>query len=138
MLPFSLERGATLPSRKTAQAAGLDLYASADATVPPRGSVRVETGVRVQIPGGFFGAVRGRSGLAFHHGIVAFEGTIDPDYTGTISVMLVNWTDEAYEIKAGERVAQLVVMPFLNMIPVVENTLRATERGEGGFGSTGK
>lgn len=138
MLPFSLASGATLPSRGTAQAAGLDLYASADANVPARGRVAVETGVQVQIPPGFFGAVRGRSSLAFRSGIVAFEGTIDADYRGNISVLLINHSDDVYEIKTGERVAQLVVVPCINMIPVVQNTLHATDRGGGGFGSTGR
>lgn len=138
MIPFCVSRDATLPTRGTTQAAGLDLYASADAIVPPRGQKEVSTGVSVQIPNGFFGSIRSRSGLAFKSGIFAFDGTIDADYRGEIRVLLLNHSDNIYEIKSGERIAQLVIMPFLAMKPFAVEQLALSERGCEGFGSTGK
>lgn len=122
------------PTYGSARAAGLDLRAAESLVLYGRQSVR--TGLRVEIPPGHVGLVRGRSGWAFKRGIFAFEGTIDEDYRGEIAVLLVNY-GEPVRIDRGERIAQLVVTPvvrcWLERVP----DLGDTARGSGGFGSTG-
>lgn len=133
---------ARMPTKGSRHAAGWDLYALEDAEVPFRSSVKLRTGIHVSIPVGFEGQVRARSslgskGLILPHSI----GTIDSDYRGELFV-LVTWIGEgdSYVVRAGERIAQLLITP----IPVVEfievgfEELGETDRGEGGFGSTGR
>lgn len=119
-------------------AGGIDLRANRHATVHGGATEEVSTGLRVEIQPGYVGLVRGRSGLAFRHDVWAFEGTIDSDYRGTVMVKLVNRRGSPFELRRGDRIAQLVIVPVARCVlaPVAE--LSATARGEGGFGSSGR
>jgi len=134
--------GLPLPAYATESAAGLDLRAAVTAatTLAPGERVAVPTGFRFEIPVGFEGQVRPRSGLALRHGVTVANapGTIDSDYRGEVAVLLVNLSREPFEIRRGERVAQLVVAPVARVVLEEAVSLAATERGEGGFGSTGR
>jgi dUTP pyrophosphatase len=131
-----------LPKYETEGAAGMDLRAflETDLTIPPLGRVKIPTGLRIEIPAGFEGQVRPRSGLAIKTGITVLNspGTIDSDYRGDLDVILINLGAESVIIKDGERIAQLVIAPVCRVIPLVADTLSCTDRGSGGFGSTGE
>lgn len=137
-----LRPDAQLPEYASSGAAGLDLQACLDAPleVPAGGRVAVPTGLAVELPPGHEGQVRPRSGLARRHGLTVLNapGTIDEDYRGELVVLLVNLGDRACTIEPGERVAQLVVAPVARARVVEVGALGATERGAGGFGSTGR
>tara|TARA_B110000008_G_scaffold84252_1_gene86066 strand:- start:8022 stop:8567 length:546 start_codon:yes stop_codon:yes gene_type:complete len=126
-----------VPSRQTPGAAGFDLKSSEDATVPPRGTAIVDTGISVALPSGYYGRIAGRSSLAFRHDVTAFEGTIDEDYRGPIKVKLFNHSDTPYNIQDRERIAQMIIQNYV--VPNMElvATLVPTARNMGGFGSTG-
>ena len=129
---------ACLPTRGSDGAVGYDLYSSEAATVPCQaGRALVGTGIALSIPDGLYGRVAPRSGLAVKHCINVGAGVIDPDYTGEIKVVLFNHGEKDFEIKKGDRIAQLVLerceTPPIEEISIVEDT----ERGSGGFGSTG-
>ncbi len=134
-----LHAAATLPTRGSAHAAGLDLYAIEDATLEARGGrAAVRTGLSVAIPVGFYGRVAPRSGLAVKHGLDVLAGVIDSDYRGEIMCALVNHGAAALELKAGERVAQLIIEAIAMPRAVwADDALDETARGAGGFGSTG-
>ena len=130
---------ATVPTHGSDGAVGYDLYSSEDAVVPNQaGRALVGTGITVVLPPGVYGRVAPRSGLAVKHCINVGAGVIDPDYTGEIKVVLFNHGMEDFEIKKGDRIAQLVLerceTPPIEEINIVEDT----ERGSGGFGSTGQ
>lgn len=130
-----------LPQYETAQAAGLDVWANIteSITLGPLERALVPTGLFIELPEGYEMQVRPRSGLAAKHGLslVNAPGTIDPDYRGEIKVILVNLSNTPYELKPGERVAQLVVSQFTRVEWEPVEELGETERGTGGFGSTG-
>jgi dUTP pyrophosphatase len=128
---------ARLPSRGSARAAGLDLCAIERVTLAPGARAAVRTGLAVAIPEGFYGRVAPRSGLAVRHGIDVLAGVIDSDYRGEILCALVNHGTEAFEIEPGAHVAQLVVESIATPEPAWAEDLEETERGAGGFGSTG-
>ena len=136
-----LTEEATLPSRAHEGDAGLDLYAAEGATLGPGERASVGTGVALEIPDGHAGLVLPRSGLAARHGIalVNAPGLIDPGYRGEVRVLLLN-TDrtEPFEIAPGDRIAQLLVTPFPAARPVETHELSVSERGNGGFGSSGR
>jgi dUTP pyrophosphatase len=132
-----LHSEARLPSRGSARAAGLDLCAIERVTLAPGARAAVRTGLAVAIPEGFYGRVAPRSGLAVRHGIDVLAGVVDSDYRGEILCALVNHGTEAFEIEPGARVAQLVVEAIATPEPAWANDLEETERGAGGFGSTG-
>ena len=130
---------AIMPTRGSDGAVGYDLYSSEDAVVPCQaGRALVGTGITLSIPDGLYGRVAPRSGLAVKHCINVGAGVIDPDYTGEIKVVLFNHGEKDFEIKKGDRIAQLVLerceTPHIKEISIVEDT----ERGSGGFGSTGQ
>lgn len=130
---------AIVPTRGSDGAVGYDLYSSEDAIVPNQaGRALVGTGITVVLPQGVYGRVAPRSGLAVKHCINVGAGVIDPDYTGEIKVVLFNHGMNDFEIKKGDRIAQLVLerceTPPIEEISIVEDT----ERGSGGFGSTGQ
>ena len=142
---FRVRPSAVIPHYATQGAAGLDLSADLDAPVvlEPLGRARIPTGLIVALPPGHEGQVRPRSGLAAKHGITVVNapGTIDEDYRGELAVLLVNLSNVPFTIAHGERIAQLVVAPVVQVgIEVWENLsdLGTTTRGEGGFGSTGR
>jgi len=129
---------AVIPQKATPQSAGYDLHSVEDLTIYPSMRRTVSTGLRIQIPVGFEGQVRPRSGLAFAHGITVLNapGTIDSDYRGVLQVILVNHGQMPYSISKGDRIAQIVFSPVA-YLDWDENELNETERGFGGFGSTG-
>lgn len=131
-----------LPAYATEHAAGLDLRAAVDAelVLAPGQRAAVPTGLRLEIPPGFEGQVRPRSGLALAHGVTVANapGTIDADYRGELRVILVNLGDHPFAIRRGERVAQLVLAPVARAELVESDSLGGTARGPGGFGSTGR
>ena len=136
-LKIALDPGAYMPTRAHDFDGGLDLYATRDAWIRPQSSVFFDTGVHVQVPRGMVGLVRSRSGLMRRHETQT-DGTIDADYTGSIGVTLFNHGKRSLLIKAGDRIAQLVIVPCLLPKVVVVDKLEETERGAGGFGSTGR
>ena len=133
---------ANTPTRSSNQAAGYDLYADIqeNVCVAPHTSVKIPTGLALEIPEGYFGAVYARSGLACKESLRPANcvGVIDADYRGPVMVVLHNDSEQAREITPGERVAQLVIMPFLPVLFKEVDDLTQTIRGEDGFGSTGK
>lgn len=130
-----------LPHYQTRGAAGLDLHAAlaAPVSIPPLGRAKIPTGLAIAIPDKFEGQVRPRSGLAARTGVTVLNspGTIDSDYRGEVLVLLVNLSDTAVTIAPLERIAQLVIAPVARAELVVTESLAATERGGGGYGSTG-
>lgn len=137
-----LQDNAVLPTRGSNQAAGYDLYACLDdekLTIAPQHTVLVGTGLAVAIPDGYFGAIFARSGLASKKGLRPANcvGVCDSDYRGEYKVALHNDSDSDQIITNGERIAQLVVLPYLPVAFELVDSLDNTERGDGGFGSTG-
>jgi len=130
---------ARVPERKSDGAAGADLFAAEEKTIYPGCRDVVWTGLRMEIPYGFEGQIRSRSGLALKHGVIVLNapGTIDSDYRGEVGVILGNYGHAPYEIEIGDRIAQIVIasVPVDSFIEVEE--IDETERGSGGFGSTG-
>lgn len=131
-----------LPAYQTPASAGMDLRARLDASMLLRPMQRalVPTGLRIELPVGYEAQIRPRSGLALKHGITVLNspGTIDADYRGEIQVLLVNLSDTAFEIKPGERIAQMVVARHERVQWDEAAVLSDTERGAGGFGHTGR
>lgn len=132
--------GLPLPSYATAGAAGMDLVAAViePMVLPPGGRALVSTGLVIELPRGYEGQVRARSGLALKHGICLANGigTIDEDYRGEVAVILANAGSEPFTVERGMRIAQLVVAPVTRAI-WVEGEPSETKRGTGGYGSTG-
>jgi dUTP pyrophosphatase len=139
-MPLVLSEGASLPSYATAGAAGMDLRCSEEFELQPMERKLVSTGVRIAVPEGYEGQVRPRSGLAIRHGIsmVNSPGTIDSDYRGELRLILINFGSEAVQFNKGDRIGQLVLCPVAKAVLKVVSELEETQRGEGGFGSTGK
>lgn len=131
--------GLDLPTYATQGAAGMDVVSAEDVTLAPGARHAVATGLSMAIPQGFEIQVRPRSGLAFKHGISVpnAPGTIDSDYRGELKVILINHGTEEFAIARGDRVAQLVLAPVVKAAWDEVEELDATERGSGGFGSTG-
>lgn len=130
-----------LPERATSHASGVDLRAAVDGdvTLAPGERALIPTGIRIAVPPGYEAQVRARSGLAVRNGIalVNAPGTIDADYRGEIQAILVNHGQEAFTIRRGDRIAQLVIVPVVLCELELADELPETERGDGGFGSTG-
>lgn len=131
---------AVIPTRGSEKAAGYDLYATANYDIAPHSTIKVGTGISIALPDNSFGAIFARSGLATKKGLRPANcvGVCDSDYRGEYIVPLHNDTDEMMSIEAGERIAQLIVMPFIPVEFEEVDELDETERGAGGFGSTGK
>lgn len=129
---------AILPRRAHTADAGFDLFSPITKTVPPHGSIFIDTGVRVLIPEGYVGFLKSKSGLNAKAGITT-EGVIDAGYTGTIGVVFRNNSDRPYEVSCGDKITQLVILPLPSVeLEVVKDFETSTDRGNGGFGSTGK
>ena len=130
-----------LPAYATAQSAGLDLMAAIDGeiTLAPGARQLIPTGLSIALPAGYEAQVRPRSGLALKHGITVLNspGTIDADYRGEVKVLLINHGAENFVLKRGDRIAQMVVAPVARIAWNAVETLDETERGAGGYGSTG-
>ena len=134
---IKLDEGANV-SRAHDLDAGLDLYAREAKVIPARGSVPFDTGVHVEMPRGAMGLVLPKSGLNVNYSVVASVGVIDAGYTGSIVAKLYNHSKVEYEVKAGDKICQLVFVPIFTPVLEVVDELEDTERGNGGFGSTGR
>uniref|UniRef100_A0A3B5MM53 Deoxyuridine 5'-triphosphate nucleotidohydrolase n=1 Tax=Xiphophorus couchianus TaxID=32473 RepID=A0A3B5MM53_9TELE len=139
VLRFSkLSDFATTPTRGSAKAAGYDLYSAYDYSIGPLDKAIVKTDIQIAVPHGCYGRVAPRSGLAAKHFIDVGAGVVDEDYRGNVGVVLFNFGKETFEVKKGDRVAQLVCEKICYPDLVEEETLDETVRGAGGFGSTGR
>lgn len=126
---------AQIPTRGTKEAAGLDLYALEDCYIGNSAAVR--TGIMVDVPDGLYGKVEARSGTSFKNDIETGAGVIDSDYRGELKVKLYNFGNRIYKINKGERIAQLIIQPYIKMDPVEGEIDTDTARGSNGFGHTG-
>ncbi|XP_029899875.1 deoxyuridine 5'-triphosphate nucleotidohydrolase, mitochondrial [Myripristis murdjan] len=133
-----LSEHATPPTRGSAKAAGYDLYSAYDYSIGPMDKAIVKTDIQIAVPRGCYGRVAPRSGLAAKHFIDVGAGVVDEDYRGNVGVVLFNFSKETFEVKKGDRVAQLVCERICYPDLVELETLDETERGAGGFGSTGR
>ena len=140
VLNVVLSKGAVAPFYATTGAAGLDLRSTEEVTLEPMERKLVSTGLQIAVPEGFEAQVRPRSGLALKHGIalVNSPGTIDSDYRGEIGIIVINLGQSVVKLARGERVAQLVIAPVVRVEVKVVETIEDTDRGAGGFGSTGE
>lgn len=136
-MKIKLDSGAFVPVRAHDTDAGADLRSPVDALVPPRGSRVIDTGVHIQLPHGYAGMLKSKSGLYVWHGITS-EGVIDEGYTGSIKAKLYNHSDEYYAIERGDKITQLVLVPCEYVDFEVVDKLDDSERGCDGYGSTGK
>jgi dUTP pyrophosphatase len=129
-----------LPQYITEGAAGLDIYAAEDALVQNGSVSLVSTGLYMEIPFGYEAQIRCRSGLALKHGLMMVNGigTIDSDYRGEIKIIFTNCTDVPYQIKKGDRIAQMVFCKYMKAEFIETSELESTKRSEGGFGSSGR
>ena len=134
-----LREGAHIPQKAHEDDAGFDLYASEDFTLKAHGFGCVPTALSIELPNGYEAQVRPRSGLAAKYGVTVLNapGTIDAGYRGEIKVILINHGDEDFEITAGMRIAQMVISPVWSACYVESAFLAGSDRGEGGFGSSG-
>lgn len=131
-----------MPEKAHDADAGFDLFSPADFVVGPTivnqvGSATIDTGVHIAIPFGYVGMIKSKSGLNVKHGLTA-EGVVDSGYTGSIKVKLYNHSDTPYEIHKGDKITQLVILPVPFVKLSLVDSLEETERGAGGFGSTGR
>lgn len=147
-MKVKLDDGAFLPERAHESDAGYDLRTPIDAFVGATktdhffkqtriGSATIDTGIHVEIPKGYVGFLKAKSGLNVNHGIIG-EGVIDAGYTGSIKVKLYNLSDRGYEFKRGDKIIQLVILPILTPELEQVDSLKETDRGSNGFGSSGK
>tara|TARA_B100000900_G_scaffold328837_1_gene289157 strand:+ start:578 stop:1024 length:447 start_codon:yes stop_codon:yes gene_type:complete len=131
-----------LPKYETSLSAGMDLYANIEETIvlKPGQRALIKTGLFIALPENFEAQIRPRSGLSYKNGITVLNspGTIDADYRGEVGVILINLSDESFKIENGERIAQMVIAPYVKAKWSEVKELTTTNRGEGGFGSTGK
>lgn len=135
-MKITLDRGATIPTRAHELDAGYDLYSRTDAVIPPHSAWIFDTGVHFQIPAGFVGFVKSKSGLNVKSGLLS-TGVIDSGYTGSVVVKLYNHSAQEVTITKGQKISQIVFLPiFTPSLEIVDN-LETTARGNNGFGSTG-
>lgn len=132
-----LDPRATLPARGSSQAAGLDIYCLDEVAIEPKQRALVRTGLAVAIPEGYYGRVAPRSGLATKQGLDVLAGVIDSDYRGELSCLLLNTGDETIHLPAQSKICQLIVERIITPTAVWADEISDTERGSGGFGSTG-
>ena len=130
---------AYLPKKAYEHDAGLDLFSVEDVIIPAKGTINVNIGLKLAfLDEGYWFKIESRSGLAFKHDIIAFQGVIDNNYRGNIGVKLFNFSDKDYQVKAGDRVAQIVIYYENNDFSIEWGKVVNTNRGNGGFGSSGK
>jgi len=128
---------ATTPTFGSKHSAAMDFYSCQDVELQPGDYTLVETGIVVEIPEGYWGNIRDRSGLAAKHAIHTLAGVIDSDYRGEIKIVLINLSKETYNIKIGDRIAQMIISKHESPMLEEVSELEDTDRGEGSFGSTG-
>lgn len=132
-----LDEGAIMPQKAHEEDAGFDLFTPVDVKVGALGSAIIDTGVHIQIPLGYTGFIKSKSGLNFKHDLQA-EGVVDCGYTGTIQVKMYNRGSSSHQFKAGDKITQLVILPIPKVDLVKVNSIDNTARGIDGFGSTGR
>lgn len=133
-----LDEGAFLPERAHDVDAGMDIRSTRDLLIPAGDSRTIDTGVHIEIPKGYAGFLKSKSGLNVNHSITS-EGVIDANYQGSIRVKLYNHGKEGYMVRRGDKISQLVILPvLLDGVDVVDSFGTVTERGSNGFGSTGR
>ena len=137
-MKIKLDNGAIMPTYAHDDDAGMDLYTPADADVFPGGCVTIDTGVHVQIPHGMFGKLESKSGLNVRNHIVSCGGVIDSGYNGSIKVQLYNLGRFPHHFRAGDKIVQMIVQPYKHESFELVDELEDTERGDNGFGSTGR
>lgn len=133
----SLDEGAKLPERAHEADAGLDLFSRESVTIFPGGSHTFDTGVHVDIPKGFAGLITSKSGLNVNHGLIS-DGTIDAGYSGSIRVKLYNIGERPYNVEVGDKISQLIIIPVILTELVKVDKFDGGDRGDNGFGSTGR
>lgn len=133
-----LDEGAICPTYAHDDDAGMDLYTPCDVDIYPKGSVTIDTGVHVQIPHGMFGKLESKSGLNVNRSIVSLGGVIDSGYTGSIRVKLYNLGKFTHTFHAGDKIVQMIVQPCKRETFDIVDSLDSTDRGDNGFGSTGR
>jgi len=133
-----LSENATTPSKGSKLSAGFDLYSAYDYVIEAKGKVLAKTDIQIALPDGCYGRVAPRSGLTHKHFIDVGAGVIDQDYRGNVGVILFNFSNEPFTVKKGDRIAQLICERIFLPDLVELSSLDSTERGSGGFGSTGK
>lgn len=136
-MKIKLDDGAFIPTRAHDTDAGLDLYAMEDQIVSAKESAIFDTGVHMEIPVGYVGMVKSKSGLNVKHSLTS-EGVIDAGYTGSIVVKLYNHGGYDYQVRRGDKISQIVILPIITPEVELVDELESTERGNGGFGSTGR
>ena len=142
-MKIKLDKSAIMPTRAHETDAGLDLYALGDRVIFSRDERTIEnsgvfdTGVHIQLPPGYYGKIEGKSGLNIHFGIVSLGGVIDEGYTGSIKVKLYNMSNQPVLIQKGQKIAQLIIMPYAAPDLELVDHLDETDRGDAGFGSSG-
>lgn len=136
-MKIKLDPGAYMPGRAHPTDAGLDLRSPVNEFVPSFGGAIIDTGVHVEIPEGYVGMLKSKSGLNVKHGLTS-EGVIDSGYTGSIVVKLYNHSSKEYLVQKGDKISQLVIMPIFTPQLEIVSRLEETDRGDNGFGSTGK
>lgn len=136
-MKIMLDEGAKMPTRAHETDAGLDLYAREDAIIEAKDYCTFDTGVHVEIPEGYVGFLKSKSGLNVKHSITS-EGVIDAGYTGSIAVKLYNNGGWEYHVKAGDKISQLVILPYASVPLELVDSLDDTDRGDNGFGSSGR
>ena len=129
---------ACMPTHATSKSVGLDLYSPTNVLVPAHDKVLVDLGIALQIPMGYYGQIASRSGLAIHHHIHVGAGVVDPDYTGSIHVLLMNFSSQDHVIEKNHRIAQMILEKVACPIICEVSQIPPTERGAKGFGSTGQ
>ena len=137
-MKIMLEPTAFMPKRAHETDAGLDLRSRWHMIVPAHGSAEFDTGVHIELPHGWYGKIESKSGLNVNHNVVSCGGVIDEPYRGSIVVKLYNLGDVDYVVNAGDKVAQLVIMPYIAPELELVDKLGETDRGNSGFGSSGK
>lgn len=136
-MKIKLDSGAFIPVRAHDTDAGADLRSPVDTFIPARGSCVIDTGVHIQLPHGYVGMLKSKSGLNVKHGITS-EGVIDEGYTGPVKVKLYNHSSHPYGVMRGDKITQLVIVPCEYVDFDLVDDLEDSERGDDGFGSTGK
>lgn len=137
-MKIMLDDGAKMPTRAHATDAGLDLYARETQGVEPGQSAVFDTGVHMEFPHGYYGKIESKSGMNVKYGVVSCGGVIDEGFTGSITVKLYNLSQEPYIVSKGDKIAQMVIQPYLAPELEIVDELADTPRGTAGFGSTGK
>lgn len=141
IIKYNVSDKSLTPLYADSSCAGMDIRSAIDCVVEPNKPISIPTGLRVHIPDGYVGFVRGRSGFCFKHNILAFDGTIDAGYIGEVNVKLFNFGDTSIKVERGERIAQMVLLEVvrgdLQELSDEDFSLINTERGVGGFGHSG-